>query len=224
MNENTLTGWKPVSRPSSVSLRGRTVSIEPLDAQRHAAPLWEAAGGHDDLWTWMTDGPYTSQDAFRESLERKQAAQDAVFLAILPVEENQALGFASWMRIDTANGVAEVGNILLSPHLQRTTAATEAMFLMACYIFDTLGYRRYEWKCNAENAPSRRAALRLGFSFEGVFRQHMVVKGKNRDTAWFAMLDREWPDRKRALQCWLEAANFDENGRQIVRLEAFQTG
>jgi RimJ/RimL family protein N-acetyltransferase len=126
------------------------------------------------------------------------------------------------MRIDPANGVVEVGNILLAPRLQRTTAATEAMYLMASHIFDRLGYRRYEWKCNAENLPSRRAALRLGFTFEGIFRQHMVVKGRNRDTAWFSMLDREWPARKRAFESWLDPANFDPQGSQRQALHSMQ--
>jgi RimJ/RimL family protein N-acetyltransferase len=131
-----------------------------------------------------------------------------------------AAGFASYMRIEPAHGVVEVGNILLAPSLQRTTAATEAMFLMASHVFDHLGYRRYEWKCNAENGPSRRAALRLGFTFEGIFRQHMVVKGKSRDTAWFALLDSDWPARKRAFEAWLAPANFDAQGRQRQSLAA----
>jgi RimJ/RimL family protein N-acetyltransferase len=129
-------------------------------------------------------------------------------------------GYASYMRMEPAQGVVEVGNILLTPGLQRTTAATEAMFLMASYVFDRLGYRRYEWKCNAKNEPSRRAALRLGFTFEGIFRQHMVIKGENRDTAWFSMLDHEWPARKRAFEAWLNPANFDEEGRQRQSLTA----
>ena len=129
-----------------------------------------------------------------------------------------AAGYASYMRMEPAHGVVEVGNILLAPALQRTTAATEAMVLMASHVFDDLGYRRYEWKCNAANEPSRRAALRLGFTFEGIFRQHMVVKGQNRDTAWFAMLDSEWPARKRAFQAWLDPANFDSAGRQLRSL------
>jgi RimJ/RimL family protein N-acetyltransferase len=199
------------------------VVLEPLDAQRHAPALWKAVSGHDDIWAWMPDGPFANEAEFRQAIEMKQAAQDAVFLAVVPVETRQAGGYASWMRTDAANGVAEVGNILLAPALQRTTAATEAMYLMASHIFD-LGYRRYEWKCNAANAPSRRAAERLGFSFEGVFRQHMVVKGRNRDTAWFAMLDHEWPARKQAFERWLDPANFDENGRQIVKLKASQSG
>jgi RimJ/RimL family protein N-acetyltransferase len=128
------------------------------------------------------------------------------------------------MRIEPAHGVVEVGNIMLAPGLQRTRAATEAMYLMASHVFDQLGYRRYEWKCNAQNEPSRRAALRLGFSFEGIFCQHMVIKDRNRDTAWFAMLDRDWPERKRAFETWLDAANFDREGRQKTPLQARVAG
>jgi RimJ/RimL family protein N-acetyltransferase len=149
-----------------------------------------------------------------ESVERWRHAEHAVLLAIVPTETGKATGWASYMRINPTHGVIEVGNILFSPALQRTRAATEAMYLMARHIFDDLGYRRYEWKCNAENAPSRRAALRFGFTFEGIFRQHMVVKGHNRDTAWFAMLDHEWPARKRAFEAWLQPENFDDSGRQ----------
>jgi RimJ/RimL family protein N-acetyltransferase len=167
----------------------------------------------------MPDGPYASEADLWQALRAKQTAHNAVFLAIVPVETGLAAGYASYMRMEPAHGVIEVGNILLTPSLQRTTAATEAMFLMAGHIFDELGYRRYEWKCNAENEPSRRAALRLGFRFEGIFRQHMVVKGRNRDTAWFAMLDHEWPARKRAFAAWLEPGNFDDAGKQRKSLQ-----
>ncbi len=146
---------------------------------------------------------------------------DRIFFATISAEIGAAAGYASFMRMDPANGVIEVGNILLSPALQRTTAATEAMYLMARHVFD-LGYRRYEWKCNAANLPSRRAAERLGFTFEGIFRQHMVIKGRNRDTAWFSMLDHEWPDRKAAFEAWLDPANFDADGRQRTALNASQ--
>ena len=144
--------------------------------------------------------PLSPKAAFERAIEQKQAGKDAVFLAIVPAATGKAAGYASYMRMEPAHGVVEVGNILLSPGLQRTTAATEAMYLMAGHVFDHLGYRRYEWKCNAENEPSRRAALRLGFTFEGIFRQHMVVKGRNRDTAWFSMLDNEWPAQKTRLR------------------------
>ncbi|MGA3264919.1 MAG: GNAT family protein [Terracidiphilus sp.] len=206
--------WKPVPPPAPVILRGRTVTLEPLDASRHAAALWQEVRGHDELWRWMPDGPYGAEKEFRRSIEEKQAAQEAVFLAIVPVARGSASGYASYMRMEPTHGVVEVGNILLAPSLRRTTAATEAMYMMAAHIFDHLSYRRYEWKCNAENHPSRRAALRLGFTFEGIFRQHMVVKGENRDTAWFSMLDHEWPARKRAFEAWLDPANFDAEGLQ----------
>ena len=234
--------WKPVPAPVPTTLRGRTVLLEPLNAESHTTALWQAVRGHDEVWTWLADGPYPTESELREAIERKQKATDAVFLAIVPDEsgipegagafmplkqgENarpsgpatssaaKAAGYASYMRIEPAQGVVEVGNILLSPALQRTTAATEAMYLMARHIFDDLGYRRYEWKCNALNEPSRRAALRYGFTFEGIFRQHMVIKDQNRDTAWFSMLDSEWPARKRAFEAWLDPANFDAEGQQ----------
>jgi RimJ/RimL family protein N-acetyltransferase len=228
--------WQPALLPVPVTLRGRHVTLEPLDAVRHAAALWRAIQSHEELWSWMGDGPYASEEQFRCSIAGKQSAPDAIFFAIVPVaaseaeagkrdsarREGEAAGYASLMRIDPANGVVEVGNILLAPSLQRTTAATEAMYLMASHIFDQLGYRRYEWKCNAENLPSRRAAERLGFTFEGIFRQHMVVKGCNRDTAWFSMLDREWPASKKAFEAWLDPANFDHTGSQLKSLVDYQ--
>lgn len=213
--------WKTVLPPRPVTLRGRYVTLEPLEADRHACALWEAVRGHDGVWNWLADGPYTTEADLRRALAEKQASTSAVFLAIVPADSAdmpKAAGYASYMRIEPAHGVVEVGNILLTPVLQRTRAATEAMYLMARYVFDELGYRRYEWKCNAENQPSRRAALRYGFSFEGIFRQHMVIKGHNRDTAWFAMLDSEWPDRKRAFEKWLDPANFGCNGEQLHSL------
>jgi len=196
-------------------MHGRTVALEPLDAQRHGAALWQAVRGHDGLWTWLFDGPYGTEGELRSDLERKQVAADRVFFAIVPRALGHAAGYASYLRMEPAHGVIEVGNILMSPALQRTTAATEAMYLMARHVFDDLGYRRYEWKCNAENAPSRRAAQRYGFTFEGIFRQHMVVRDRNRDTAWFAMLDHEWPARKAAFEAWLAPENFDAEGKQL---------
>ncbi len=228
-----LTGWQPVSLPRREPMQGRTVTLEPLDASRHAAALWNAVQGHDEVWQWLFDGPYATEAELARDLARKQADTNAIFHAIIPAETGAAAsaasqptglrpggvaaGYASFMRMEPAHGVIEVGNILLSPSLQRTTAATEAMYLMARHIFD-LGYRRYEWKCNAENAPSRRAAQRLGFTFEGIFRQHMVIKGRNRDTAWFSLLDKEWPARKRAFEAWLNPSNFDEAGLQLQHL------
>ena len=214
--------WKPVPHPQPATLAGRTVTLEPLDAEKHAPALWQAIRGHDHVWTWLFDGPYADEASFRASIAAKQAASGFVFFAIAPKSTGQAAGYASYLRIEPAQGVIEVGNILLSPALQRTTAATEAMYLMARHVFEDLKYRRYEWKCNALNAPSRRAAQRLGFTFEGIFRQHMVVKDRNRDTAWFSMLDHEWPARKRAFEAWLDPANFNSDGRQVRSLESFQ--
>jgi RimJ/RimL family protein N-acetyltransferase len=195
-------------------MHGRHVMLDPLDAELHTADLWEAVQGHDEVWTYLADGPFANEADLRRALEEKQAGSGAVFFAIVPQTTGNIAGYASYMRMDPVNGVIEVGNILLSPSLQRTVAATEAMYLMARHIFEDPGYRRYEWKCNANNAPSRRAALRLGFTFEGIFRQHMIVKGQNRDTAWFSMLDSEWPARKAAFEAWLDTSNFDANGRQ----------
>jgi len=213
-SNSTSLPWKPVAAPAPITLSGQYVTLEPLDAQRHTAALWQAVRGHDELWAWLADGPYASEDALRQALAQKQAGTAAVFLAIVPKATGTCAGYASYMRMEPAHGVVEVGNILMTPNLQRTTAATEAMYLMAGHVFDDLGYRRYEWKCNAENEPSRRAALRYGFSFEGTFRQHMVIKGRNRDTAWFSMLDCEWPARKAAFEKWLDPANFDDKGNQ----------
>ncbi len=214
----TQLDWRPVPPPRPVTLRGRYVTLEPLSAERHAAALWQATEGHDELWTWLAQGPYANGIEMMDALERWRQAESAVLLAIVPAETGLAAGWASYMRIKPAHGVIEVGNVLFSPSLQRTRAATEAMYLMAGHAFDRLGYRRYEWKCNAGNLPSRRAAARVGFTFEGIFRQHMVVKGRSRDTAWFAMLDHEWPARKRAFEAWLDPANFDENGKQLKSL------
>ena len=212
--------WKPVSAPAPTTLRGRTVTLEPLNAERDTAALWEAVRGHDEVWTWLADGPYASETELRKAIEQKQAGTAAVFFALVPKATGKAIGYASYMRMEPSHGVIEVGNILMSPSLQRTTAATEAMYLMARHVFEDLGYRRYEWKCNALNEPSRRAALRYGFTYEGIFRQHMVVKDSSRDTAWFAMLDHEWPARKRAFEAWLAPANFDEAGQQRRPLSA----
>lgn len=198
---------------------GRIATLEPLDAELHAADLWGHVESRDEVWQYLFDGPYPSEATFTADIAEKQAATDRIFYAIIPEEIGAAAGYASFMRMDPAHGVIEVGNILLSPALQRTTAATEAMYLMARHVFE-LGYRRYEWKCNAENLPSRQAALRLGFTYEGIFRQHMVAKGRNRDTAWFSMLDSEWPARRAAFEAWLDPANFDAAGRQKSALTA----
>ncbi len=156
--------------------------------------------------------------AFDLHLQKAAVSEDPMFFAILDRASGAAVGYAAYMRIEPVHRVIEVGSILYTPQLQRTPLATEAMYLMARHVFEDLGYRRYEWKCNALNAPSRRAALRFGFTFEGIFRQHMIVKGRNRDTAWFSMLDSEWPARKANFERWLDPSNFGPDGRQKVSL------
>ena len=203
----------PARRPEKVNIAGRYAILVPI-AEEHAAPIYEATRHDDSLWDYMAEGPFQDRGAFDASWQRKLASADPLFYAVLDAKTSEPVGYASLMRIDPANGCIEVGNIMYSPVLQRTPAATEVQFLLARYVFEGLGNRRYEWKCNALNAPSRRAALRYGFEFEGVFRQHMIVKGSNRDTAWLSMLDSEWPARKAAFEAWLDAANFDESGRQ----------
>jgi RimJ/RimL family protein N-acetyltransferase len=212
-------GWQP---PERRVLQGRHVRLEPLSAARHAADLFTVSHGDPqarEIWTYLFQGPFADEAAYRTSLESAERSSDPLFFAIVELADERAKGQASLMRITPEMGVIEVGNIWYAPTLQRTPAATEAMLLLFSYVFDDLGYRRLEWKCNALNAASRRAALRLGFTFEGVFRQHMVVKGRNRDTAWYAMLDGEWPERRTALHAWLAPENFDEHGRQKRRLE-----
>ena len=210
-----LENASPAPRPSGVTLAGRFATLLPLDASAHAADLWESGlndPANDDLWLYMGDGPYADEPSFRAGIEKKAVSEDPLFFAIL--HKDKAIGYASLMRIDAANRGIEVGNILYTPLLQRTPAATEAMYLLARYIFDDLGYRRYEWKCNHCNEPSKHAAARLGFSYEGLFRQHFIIKGRNRDTAWFSMLDSEWQARKEAFEEWLAPANFDADGSQ----------
>jgi RimJ/RimL family protein N-acetyltransferase len=210
----------PAARPQRTILDGASIRLEPLEAKKHTDALWPALGGavHESLWQYMPDGPFPDREAFEENMRSKGSSADPLFYAIIDRRTEQAVGRAALMRIDPQNRVIEVGNIMYSPALQKTRGATEAMYLLARYIFEDLGYRRYEWKCNALNEPSRRAALRLGFSFEGIFRRHMIVKSRNRDTAWFSMLDTEWPARKRELERWLDKSNFDSQGIQKTPL------
>jgi RimJ/RimL family protein N-acetyltransferase len=203
-------------RPERITIVGRYVTIEPLDPAKHAEALWQGLGGeaNESLWLYMPDGPFLDRAAFDAHMQAKAISEDPLFFAIVDRQTNLAVGRATLMRIDPPNRVIEVGGIIFTRALQRSRGATEAMYLLARYVFDELGYRRYEWKCNALNEPSRRAALRLGFSFEGIFRQHMIIKGRNRDTAWFSMLDAEWPARKREFERWLNESNFDSAGSQ----------
>lgn len=209
--------------PERRDLEGRFVHIVPLDADAHSRALYDQLSGceAEQLWRYMSDGPFVDHASFHQYLQRKQDSRDPLFFAIVDRASGVPIGYAAYLRIDPVHRSIEVGSILYTPPLQRTTGATEAMYLMARYIFEELGYRRYEWKCNAQNERSCRAALRLGFTCEGTFRQHMIVKGQNRDTAWFSMLDSEWPTRKASFLKWLTPANFDEFGRQILPLSPF---
>lgn len=209
--------WVAPPRPDGAILTGRYARLEPLDAETHAALLFRAYAGHDWVWDYMPYGPFSSAAQYHRWVRDTVANTDHFFYAIKDLETGEFGGVASFLRINPAAGSIEVGNINYAPALQRTRAATEAMALMMGWAFDA-GYRRYEWKCNALNRPSRAAAQRLGFSYEGVFRQALVVKGRNRDTAWFAAIDSEWPALSEAYRVWLDPANFDSNGQQIERL------
>lgn len=213
---------EPARLPGSIRLIGSRVTLVPLDAEAHSEALYEAVRDHDELWDYLFDHPPGSAAEFKASLAEKMGRSDPFFLAILDNKTGKAVGMAAYMRIEPRHRVIEVGSILFSPLLQRTAAATEAMYLMAKHAFEDLGYRRYEWKCNARNEPSRRAALRLGFSFEGIFRQHMIVKGESRDTAWFSMIDSEWPMIRQSLEAWLAPGNFNKEGSQKLALASFR--
>jgi RimJ/RimL family protein N-acetyltransferase len=210
----------PAKRPARAVLEGRYVTLAPLDPSLHGDALWEATKGeqNDALWRYLAEGPFRHREDFDKALAVMAASEDPLFFAIVDSATQRAIGRASYLRIDIRHRVIEVGGLLFSPALRRTRGATEAMYLMARHAFEDLGYRRYEWKCNALNEPSRRAALRLGFIFEGIFRQHQIVKGRNRDTAWFSMLDSEWPERKRAFERWLAPENFTAAGEQKQHL------
>ncbi|HEV2275484.1 MAG TPA: GNAT family protein [Acidobacteriaceae bacterium] len=211
----------PALRPEPVTLTGRRVTLTPLDP-RHSEALYKRTHGEqrEQLWRYLPNGPFPGEAAFRSVMEQRSASRDPLYLSIIENATGECTGWASFLRIEPAHRSIEVGSILFTPELQRTPAATEAMYLMARHAFEDLGYRRYEWKCDALNAPSRRAALRLGFRPEGIFRQHMIIKGRNRDTAWFAMLDGEWPARKANFERWLAPENFDHSGEQKLSLSA----
>ena len=211
---------RPAKRPERKTLEGRFVNVVPLDAELHSEVLYKGSHGAnaDQLWRYMSDGPFADFDAFDSALKQKQASQDPAFFTIIDKASASPVGHAAYLRIEPRHRCIEVGSILYTPSLQQTSGGTEAMYLMADYVFEELGYRRYEWKCNAQNTRSRRAALRLGFTYEGTFRQHMIVKSCNRDTAWFSMLDSEWPARKANFLRWLAPSNFDREGKQKLSL------
>ncbi len=219
-------GWEARRRPPNIAMEGRYCRVEPLDPERHAADLHAANSedGEGRIWAYLPYGPFETAAEYRAWAMRDCLGDDPLFHAVVDTGSGRfggrAVGVASYLRIEPAVGVIEVGHINYAPPLQRRPAATEAMYLMMRRVFDELGYRRYEWKCDALNARSRAAATRLGFRFEGVFRQATIYKGRNRDTAWFAIIDEEWPALKACFERWLDAANFDDAGNQRESLSA----
>ena len=215
--------WTPRKMIPHTQMTGQTCRLEPLTLAH--APALHAAFAADKtgtLWTYMPSGPYQSEADYADWVAGAAEQKDPLFYAIIDASADQPVGVASYLRIDPNHGSAEVGWITYSPALKRSTLATEAMYLMMKRVFDELGYRRYEWKCDALNAPSRKAAARLGFTYEGTFRQAVVYKGRNRDTAWFSITDQEWPAIRAAFQAWLSPDNFDAEGNQKARLESFR--
>ena len=216
--------WRPARLPEKVPLAGATVILEPVDPARHAAQLFSSSKDAPELWKHLAYGPFANQDEFTSWLLDRAATDDPLFYALVDREVGEARGMASYLRMEPQHGVIEIGHIWFAPAMQRTRQATEAIFVLARHAFDDLGYRRLEWKCDSLNAPSRRAAERFGFTFEGIFRQHMVTKGRNRDTAWYSMTDGEWPSRRAAFEAWLAAENFDSEGRQRRSLAEYRSG
>ena len=216
-----LPGWRPPPHPPREAMAGRFCRLEPLDPARHAEDLYRANALDVDArhWTYLPYGPFADFAAYRAWMDATCLGPDPLFFAVVDPRTDSPVGVASWLRIDAANGSIEVGHLRFSSLLQRRPAATEAMYLMMRRAFE-LGYRRYEWKCDALNAPSRAAALRLGLSYEGIFRQAIVTKQRNRDTAWFAATDGDWPTLDAAFRRWLAPENFDAEGRQRMRLSA----
>lgn len=218
-----LKNWTPRPRPPREPIEGRYVRLEPLSAAAHGDGLFEASSVPDagERFAWLPDLPPATRTEFQPWLDKAEASEDPLFFTVIDKASGRIAGRQTLMRIDTTYGVIEIGNIYWGPRISRRPAATEAQFLFMKLAFD-LGYRRYEWKCNNRNEPSKRAAQRFGFSFEGIFRQHMIVKGENRDTAWYSVIDGEWPALKAAYEAWLDPSNFDAAGNQKRRLEDFR--
>ncbi|TBU77402.1 GNAT family N-acetyltransferase [Phytopseudomonas daroniae] len=218
----TLLDWKPASTPPRAAIDGRYVRLEPLDAARHGDDLWHALQGADSdpsLWDYLPYGPFAERAPFDAWLAANQASSDPLFFAVRDNATQRVVGLLSFLRIAVNDGCIEIGHIAFGRAMQRSPASTEAIWLLMSLAMDNLGNRRLEWKCNARNQRSLRAAERLGFVQEGLFRQHAVIKGQNRDTAWFSIIDSEWPRCRNALQRWLSPENFDEQGNQRQRLE-----
>ena len=213
--------WQPPSLPARESIQGRFCRIEPLNVERHAHELFQANSLDTEgrNWTYLHYGPFNTFEDYEAWLTECQPSHDPLYFVFIDQATNHAIGLGSWPRIDQRQGTIEIGHLNFSPLMQGKSAATEAMYLLMQRAFE-LGYRRYEWKCHWLNAPSRKAAQRLGFSYEGIFRQALVVKGRNRDTAWYAIIDEEWPELKRAFQQWLDPANFVATGKQNTSLSS----
>ncbi|PZW40129.1 GNAT family N-acetyltransferase [Pseudomonas sp. URMO17WK12:I2] len=219
---DTLLDWKPVPAPPRAPIDGRYVDLQPLDVARHGDDLWHALLGPESdpaLWDYLPYGPFAERSAFDSWLRDKQSGSDPLFFTVIDKATERAVGLLSFLRIAAADGCIEIGHIAFGRAMQRSPASTEAIWLLMRLAMDGLGNRRLEWKCNARNARSRRAAERLGFTQEGLFRQHAVIKGQNRDTAWFSIIDSEWPPLRDAFVRWLSPDNFDEQGKQRQRLE-----
>ena len=212
-----VANWTPPIRPNFAVLKGRYVQLELLSAEHHAAQLFGAYVGHDWVWDYLGYGPFSSASQYHRWMKEATQGDDPIFYALRDLETGQLGGVCSYLRIDPGAGSIELGHIVLAPVMQGTRAATEAFYLLMEWAF-AAGYRRFEWKCHAMNIPSRRAAQRLGLSYEGVFRQALVTKGRNRDTAWFAAIDKDWPGLQAAYGAWLAPQNFDETGQQRERL------
>ena len=215
-------GWVPAPLPEATQLLGQYCRLERLDASRHADQLYDAYAAAPDGrdWTYLGTGPYAARDAYLEWAKGAAAESDPRHYAVIDLATGRAVGSLSLLRHDPAFGVIEVGWVMFSRSLQRTPISTEAQYLLMAYIFDDLGYRRYEWKCDSLNEPSRNAALRLGFSYEGTFRNNVVYKGRSRDTAWFSITLTEWPSLKAGFDAWLNPNNFDSEGLQLTKLHA----
>lgn len=215
--------WAGSQSPPRSDMLGQYCRLEPLDILLHADDLYQAYGKDQDRhnWTYLPYGPFENKSDFVDWLETKCLGNDPLFHSVIDLKTNKAVGVATYLRINPKDGVIELGHIHFSPLMQQTPISTEAMYLMMRRVFNELGYRRYEWKCDALNVPSRAAALRLGFQFEGIFRQLTMYKGRNRDTAWFAIIDKEWSKLEVAFEAWLDPQNFDENGQQRACLSSF---
>lgn len=221
---HSIIEWVPREIPGNAILEGDFCTLEPLSADRHAGDLYAAYALAPDSrdWTYLPIGPFTNELEYRHFVEAAAKTSDPKQFAVISNHSGKALGTISLMRVEPLHGVIEVGYVVFSPLLKQQTAATEAQFLLMAYVFDDLKYRRYEWKCDSLNAPSRKAAERLGFTFEGIFRQAVVYKGRSRDTAWYSITDKEWPMLKQAFQSWLSKSNFDANQSQIHRLTSIR--